>query len=76
MVGSSDPDKLITILNPDGAPAHLDENEKKVLSLGPGFAVSPKINEKTIRDVELNLAKCSYKLKWMNKLEDKAPGIR
>ena len=61
-------------MNREGAPAHLDENEKKLLALGPGFAVPPKINEKTIRDVELNLAQCSYKLKWMNKLEDGASG--
>ena len=68
VVRREDPDKLVTILNPEDAPVHLEENEKKLLALGPGFAVSPKINDKVIRDVELNLAQCSYKLKWMKKL--------
>ena len=70
VVGKNDPDKLVTVLNTEGAPAHLEDNEKKLLALGPGFAVSPRINEKTIRYVEVNLAKCSYKLKWMKKSED------
>ena len=74
MTGRSDPDKLVTISNPEGEPAHLEGNEVKLLALGPGFAVSPIINDKTIRDVELNLAQCSYKLKWMNKLDDKTYG--
>ena len=68
VVKITDPDKLVTVLNPEDASVHLEENEKKLLALGSGFAVSPKINDKTIRDVELNLAQCSYKLKWMKKL--------
>ena len=48
----------------------MENNEKKLLAPGPGFAVSPRINEKTIRDVEVKLAECSYKLNWMKKLED------
>ena len=68
VVGRNDPNKLVTVLNPEDAPAHQEENEKELLALGPGFAVSRKINDKIIRDVELNLAQCSYKLKWMKKL--------
>ena len=70
MVGRNDPDKLVTVPDTEGAPVYLEDNEKKLLALGPGFAVSPRINEKTIRDVEVNLAEYSYKLKWIKKLED------
>ena len=59
IIRSYDPDNLVTILNPEDTHAHIEENEKKLLALGPGFAVSPTINDKTIRDVELNLAQCS-----------------
>ena len=64
IIRSCDPDNLVTILNPEDTHAHIEENEKKLLALGPAFAVSPTINDKTIRDVELNLAQCSYKLKF------------
>ena len=36
------PEDLVTVLNVDEHPIELDQNETSLLSLGPGFAVTPK----------------------------------
>ena len=39
-----------------------------LLSLGPGFAVAPDVNDKLLHEVEVSLAQCSYSMKWKQKI--------
>ena len=63
------PEDLVTVLNLEEHPVELSQNEINVLSLGPGFAVTPKINDKMLHNVEVNLAQCAYSLKWNRTME-------
>ena len=45
---------LVTVLNVDEHPIELDQNETSLLSLGLGFAVTPKIDDKLIHNIEIN----------------------
>ena len=42
----------------------LTEKEESVLALGPGFALSPKIDDTLISDIQTQLAHTTYKVRW------------
>ena len=48
----------------------LTDNEKKVLSLGPNFAITPRVDENLVKEVKLNMASCAYQLRWMKYSEN------
>ena len=58
------------MLNVDEHPIELNQNEVSLLSLGPGFAVTPKIDEKLVHNIEVNLAQCAYNMKWKKTMEN------
>lgn len=63
------PSDLVTVLDLDDHPVELDDNEISLLSRGPGFAIAPKINEKLLHEVQINLAQASYGMKWRAEME-------
>ena len=55
----------VTVLDIDSAnPISLADNERKLLSLGPKFAVTAKIDDKLLHQIKVDVAECAYKLKW------------
>ena len=65
---SKPPEDPVTILNIADHPLELSEDEINLLSLGPGFAVAPDVNDKLLNEVEVSLAQCSYSMKWKQKM--------
>ena len=64
------PEDIVTVLNVDEHPIELNQNEVSLLCLGPGFAVTPKIDEKLVHNIEVNLAQCAYNMKWKKTIEN------
>ena len=60
----------VTVLDLDPANSVvLSDNERQLLSLGPKFAVKPKIDEKLLHKIQVDVAECAYKLKWNQHIE-------
>ena len=59
------PSNRVTTLQVD-----LTDNEKKVLSLGPNFAITPRVDENLVKEVKLNMASYAYQLRWMKYSEN------
>ena len=51
-------DRIITI--------HVDlsEQEQALLALGPNFALSPKVDERLINQINMEVAACAYRMRW------------
>ena len=43
----------------------LSDNEVELLSLGPNFSLSPRVDEKLLCEVKTNMAACAYQLRWV-----------
>ena len=55
----------VTVLDIDNTdPISLTDDERRLLSLGPTFAITPKINDDLLHKVQVDIAQCAYKLKW------------
>ena len=42
----------------------MTEQEQALLSLGPNFALCPKVDERFINQVDIEIAACAYRLRW------------
>ena len=55
----------------------LNENETDVLSLGPKFALAPRVDERLKKEVQINLAQTAYRLRWKtlfsNEIDETCP---
>ena len=69
------PEQRVTVLSCGDGKTFLNEDEISVLSLGPGYAITPSINERLLEEVEVNLSKTSYKLKWTMKNSERPANI-
>ena len=59
------PNNRVTAIQVD-----LTDNEKKVLSLGPNFAITPRTDENLVKEVIMNMASCANQLRWMKYSEN------
>ena len=46
----------------------IEDCETELLGLGPNYALSPRIDEKLLEGVKLNIAETAYKLRWIRHL--------
>ena len=62
-------DCRVTVIDCDTEQAlNITPAELDLLSLGPGFALSNKVDNKMIKEVEVNIAQCAYKMRWKQHL--------
>ena len=60
-----DPSTRVTVIDNDPQnPLDIRPEELSVLALGPKFALSRKVDEKLVDEVEVNLAQCAYMCRW------------
>ena len=48
----------------------LTKKELDVLSLGPKFIVTQKLNDRLLLDIETNFCRTAYQLKWLSKIRE------
>ena len=60
-----DPSTRVTVIDNDPQnPLDIRPEELSVLALGLKFALSRKVDEKLVDEVEVNLAQCAYMCRW------------
>ena len=47
---------------------NITEQEEQLLSLGPNYALSPRVDDKLLDNVRINIAHTAYKLRWKSHL--------
>ena len=50
----------------------LSNDELELLSLGPKFIMSQKLNNRLLLDIETNFCRTAYQLKWLSKIQEES----
>ena len=61
------PENRVTAIQVDSS-----DNEVQLLSLGPNYAIAPRVDDDLIREVKTSMASCAYQLRWMKHLENRS----
>ena len=61
------PENRVTAIQVD-----LSDNEVQLLSLGPNYAIAPRVDDNLIRKVKISMASCAYQLRWMKHLKNRS----
>ena len=59
------PEKRVTSIQ-----VNLTEEEKQLLALGPNYALKPRVDEKFITKVKIQMAAVAYQLRWKKQMEE------
>ena len=64
----------VTVLDIDNTqPVTLSNDEFQLLSLGPKFAVTPKVDDDLVHKIQVDVSKCAYKLRWKHHIDTLNP---